>query len=295
MPVFALWVLRPAMAGPGEGVPASRRCGERMEDLVRACLIASFVAVCLTLILQTALAAGLRGADPGQEALSSVVSSRFGGWSAVRLPLLVGLAVLLLGRMHSSLAGETSRLWWGSWLALASGLLVATSLGGHASVAEPPLSVVNDAIHLASGSVWFAGIVGLVMILPGSGDGPFTNAMVSGTVSRFATLALYSIGLATVTGTINSFLGLEGFADLVKSGYGRVLLAKIAIFCGILALGAFNHFRVRIRLERAARDEALGFEEARQVFRRTIAVELVIGVAILVATALLTGLDPTRS
>jgi putative copper export protein len=294
LPVFALWVLRPPVTGEGGVSPHNRRFGERLEDLVRACLIASFVAVSLTLLLQTALVAELRDADPGGDALSSVLSSRFGTWAAVRLPLLIGLGVLLVGRLRASLEEGSSRSWWVSWIALATGLLVATSLGGHASVAEPPLSVVNDVIHLASGAAWFAGIVGLVIILPSAGE-TVTNSAVALTVSRFAALALVAIGLALVTGTINSFLGLEGFADLLGTGYGRVLLAKIVVFCGILALGAFNHFKVRIRLERAARDETLDFESTRRVFRRAVAVELLIGLSLLVATALLTGLDPTRT
>ncbi|MEA2499184.1 MAG: copper transport protein [Actinomycetota bacterium] len=267
------------------------RAGQRTEELVRACLVVSFASASLILLLQTALVSGLSGADLGENSLSSVLSSDFGLWSGARIPLVLGLAVLLVGRVRGVLTKETSTAWWGSWIVLSGGLLVATSLSGHASVAAPPWSVLNDVLHLASGSTWFAGVVGLGVVLPHAVASTGSISLAAAAVSRFATVALVSISLAATTGTINSFLALERFDDLWRDGYGRTLLAKIVVFMVVLGLGGLSHFVIRNRLERAAADAESG-RDARRLFQVAIALEVLVGVAILVLTGLLTGLDP---
>jgi putative copper export protein len=73
---------------------------------------------------------------------------------------------------------------------------------------------------------------------------------------------------------------------------GARFLLNLVIFIGLLALGGFNHFVMRWRLETSIADQRSRAE--RQRFRRIIATEFVLGLALLVATAILVGLPRTR-
>ena len=269
----------------------------RIEEIVRACLIVSFLAASLTLLLQSALVAGLGGDVLGEDSLTSVLTTNFGRWSAARIPVVLGLAVLLLGRVRSALTGETGPAWWGSCIVLSGAILIATSLSGHAAVTAPPWSVLNDVVHLASGSIWLAGVIALTAVLPYASAPDTSLPLAASAVGRFATVALFSIGLAAITGTINSYLALEGVSDLWRDGYGRTLLLKIVAFISILGLGSVSHFVVRNKLQRAVRDPSvdLAGREVTGLFRRTIALEVMVGIAVLALTGVLTGLDPPGS
>jgi copper transport protein len=204
------------------------------------------------------------------------------------------LGVLLLGRVEDAVDEGAPALWWGSWLALATGVFASMSLAGHARVSVPPASVINDVLHLASGSTWFAGVVALVVILPVAARGPERNIVVSSAVTRFSQIAFTSIALAAVTGTLNSYLDVRRIRDLWSSDYGRALALKIVFFLSIVGLGAVNHFVIRRRLEREVEDRSDTGPQTRALFRRTVALEVGIAVVLLGVTAVLTGLAPTR-
>ncbi|MCA1708031.1 MAG: CopD family protein [Actinobacteria bacterium] len=291
LPIFVLAVLRPSVSSAGSRAPGA---GRRVEDLVRAALTGAVAAVLVTLLLQTALVAGLQASELGGRALSSVLSSGFGTWSLLRIPLLLGMGILLVGRVDTAVDEGAPALWWGSWLSLAGAVLVATSLAGHARVSAPPASVINDSLHLASGSTWFAGVVALVVILPIAAMGRGRKLVVAAAVTRFSKIAFASIALAAVTGTLNSYLDVRRIRDLWATNYGVTLSLKIAFFLAIVGLGAMNHFVIRRRLEReVVADDAHG-EGAGALFRKTVGLEVAIAIVLLGVTAVLTGLAPTK-
>lgn len=306
VPVLFL-VFRPAFAGmadPGAWRRGRRRFSERLERLTQAALITSVVSTVLILVLQAALVSEL---SPSGEitsgALGSVVDTPFGRWHALRLPLTVALAVLLVGRVRLwALKGTApdekppGGIWWGAWVLLATGLLATTTLSGHSTVATPtPLAIANDITHLISSAIWFTGIIILAVALP---DGwidkgaPGRLQLLAPAVSRFARVAMISITVVAITGTLNSFLHVGAFNDMFDSTYGQTLSVKIIFFLGILAFGGVNHYVVEKRLARA---KELGTEkDAVHVFRKTIAAELVIALTVMLLTGLLTGLSRTK-
>ena len=302
VPVLLL-VLRPAFASlDEEGWRAGRRrLARRLEDLIQSALVASAIATTLGLLLQGVLIAQGNRGEVDASTLEAITSTSFGQWNLLRFPLLAGLAVLLVRRIaDSSLEGVGGERrgprasWWLGWALMATGLLATSSLSGHAIVAQPRVvSIPNDVLHLLSGATWLTGIVLLSVALPtawrGKGDRDRLQLLTS-TVVRFSTVAAVSIAVVAVTGTINSFLDLAEPDDLVDTTYGITLSIKIVAFIAVLGLGAVNHFYVRRRLERAA-------EDARRIprlFRKTIAVELLLGLLIIALTGALTGQARTR-
>ncbi|HVL64250.1 MAG TPA: CopD family protein [Actinomycetota bacterium] len=302
LPVLLL-VVRPGLAGLGTRPPGGRRrLAARLEGFVQAALWGSAAATVLALTLQAVLVSQFASdGDLSQESLLSVFETSFGQWYGLRLPLLLGLAVLLSGRVRSaSLAGAGDGRrgpgagWWAAWGGLGVLLLATSSFSGHAAVANPRLlSLVNDVVHLVAGATWFAGIVVLSVALPEvwrAGSPEDRLDVMRATIVRFSNLALVSIGVVLVTGVVNSFLHIGAPDDLIATSYGRALGAKLVLFALILVLGAVNHLVVRRRLERGPADG----RDAPRIFRRTIAAELVVALAIMAVTGLLTGLARTR-
>lgn len=306
VPILLL-VVRPSFAAVEDAEAwqtGRRRFSERLERLTQAALIASVVSTILTLVLQAALVSEL---SPTGEisggAFSSVVDTPFGRWHALRLPLAAGLAILLVGRVRLwSLKGTApderppGTAWWAVWTLLATALLATTTLSGHSTVATPtPLAIANDLTHLVFSGTWFAGIIILAVALP---DGwidhgaPGRLQLLAPAVSRFAKVAMISITIVAITGTLNSFFHIGEFNDMFDSSYGQTLSIKIIFFFGILAFGGVNHYVVERRLARA-REQGTE-KDAVGVFRKTIGAELVIAIVVMLLTGLLTGLSRTK-
>jgi putative copper export protein len=302
IPILLL-VLRPAFAGlPLEGWAKGReRFSNRLEGLVRACLVASLAATSLILLLQTALVSEIADGDVSQDRFYSVLETSFGQWHALRIPILAGLAVLLLGRVRSSslARGDESAAptvtWWVVWAGLALALLATSTFSGHAMVVAPRVvALPNDIIHLATGATWFAGIVILAVVLPDAWlrkDQVERLELLAPVVKRFSYVAFVSITVVAITGTVSSFLHIGAFDDLWTSAYGRALSVKLLLFAGVLVLGGLNHFKVRHRLEEARRNAE--DTESRKVFRKTLSAELALAIGLMFVTGVFVGLSRT--
>ena len=301
-----LLVLRPTFAGLDAATwgPGRARLADRLEGLVHSALIAAGTAALLALVLQTVLTAELQGGEVDSDSLFAVLETSFGPWYAARLPIVAGLLVLLTGKVRqwslarrdvdSSIAGPA---WWGAWGILGVALLATNSFSGHAAVATPRIvSLGSDVVHLVAGATWFAGIVLLSVALPDSwvGEDDRTRLQVlSPAVRRFSHVAIVAIGIVLVTGVVGSLLHVAHPDDLVDTPYGLTLAVKIAFFGLVLALGGFNHFVVRRRLQTAL-DESGTAGSATRTFRKAIAAELAIGLILMGLTGWLTGQARTR-
>lgn len=305
LPLVLLLVVRPAVQAVGEG-PSWQRAREvmadRVEGFVQAALVASAMAAVVFVVIQATLVAEAGDGDVTTDSITSVLEASYGRWYLLRIPLLIGLVVLLWGRIRDSAViapAEGARRvgpgWWGLWILLATALSATATLSGHTSVARPlGLAVVNDVVHMVTASTWFAGIVVFASLLPsawGRHSEADRLALLTPNVHRFSKLAMVCIAIVAVTGVVNSLLHVEKLTDLVETGYGQLLALKLLLFGLILALGALNHFVVRRRLERAASD---GAASPRRLFRRAIAVELIVGLAIFTVTSVLTGSARTK-
>lgn len=271
----------------------------RLEGFVQAALWAAALGAVLTILLQSLLAADLRGGELDSGLFESVWDSAVGRWQLVRLPLVVALAVILVGRVRTSALADDERgrtLWWALWMFLSAALLGTNSLAGHAASSSPvALTVANDLLHMISGATWFTGIIVLATLLPRSTrnmDGQDRLQVTAPMISRFSDVALTSIAIVAGTGTFNSLINVARPGDLIHSGYGRALTLKLLLFSGVLALGGINHFYVRRRLERSmAQGETTRMQS---VFRRTIVVELAIAIGLMGVTGVLVNSERTR-
>jgi putative copper export protein len=121
--------------------------------------------------------------------------------------------------------------------------------------------------------------VGIPAALRAPADG--RGAGVAALVRAFSPVALLGAGTAAATGVASALFHLGAPAELWGTGYGRALLLKLALLA-LAAAAGFRNWRVHTpRLESDADARAL---------RRTVAVEVAVGVLVVLVTAVLVAL-----
>jgi copper transport protein len=217
-------------------------------------------------------------ADAGVS-LGRLLGSTTGGWLLWR--------VVMLGAAAGAVAGLLRRPGHARplvvvGLAAAGGMLVH-ALAGHAA-GPSSLRWFNLAAqwtHLLAVGVWIGGLVWLLAGLRGR-----ARADQGAVALRFSKLAGASLAVVVATGLARTVDELGGWARLLDSGFGRALGVKLALFAGLLLLGAVNRYRLVPALRPTARRRAT----AR--LRRNVRGELWLAAGALLAAALLSELPP---
>jgi len=213
--------------------------------------------------------------------------SRFGTVWLVRHGLLVLLAALVLLRER-----EESVLDWTAWRleawALGVVALAATAWAGHAVAVESqdPGAVLADAVHLVAAGTWLGALLPLALLLRAASREAGADARPYAVlaVRRFSRVALGAMLLITITGLWNAWGEVGGVPALVGTPYGRLLLVKIALLCGVLGFAAVNRRRL---LPALSGDGATVGRPAMARLSRFVVWELALGLLMVaIATAL---------
>ena len=178
----------------------------------------------------------------------------------------------------------------GAALAAAAALIVPGAAGHAAQTAPRGLALLFDSTHLAAGSLWLGGLIGLLVLwqaLPSS----LRTAGLSVVVPRFSNVAFVSVMALLATGIGASILHLPTIASLWTTSYGQAIVAKSVLLGGAMLLGAVNLTVTRPRLIAAERDPALA-ASATGLLRRLVGVEVLIVASALFAAAILSSLAP---
>ncbi|WP_187264877.1 copper resistance CopC/CopD family protein [Homoserinibacter sp. GY 40078] len=171
--------------------------------------------------------------------------------------------------------------------------LVAPVLLGHSATTEPrALVVVSDLVHLAAGAVWFGGIIGMLLFLIQASrserDRSAADAVSTAqVVARFSGYAAVAVGALIVSGTVMAVAILGGWAPLVETVYGLLLLMKLGVVAIALGVAGWNRVRL-VPVVRARPTAAAAWRLMRAQLLREAAVVLVV----LAATGFLTSQSP---
>jgi copper transport protein len=166
-------------------------------------------------------------------------------------------------------------------LVLALAFVSGLSVSGHDGV-DPGSSwktELADWVHLSAATLWLGALVSLVV------GWSVAAGLRRELFWRFSRLAMCLIALVLAAGTYLAIVRLPHFHDLWTQGYGQVLLVKIGLVGVVLAWGAVHHFVVRPSLAGAGE----GFLVR---VGRSIAGESVVGIAVLLAAAILVDSKP---
>lgn len=244
--------------------------------------------------LQSAVVAGTGlGGAFSDGRLGDVVDARYGQTMLARIACALALAALLVVCMR-----RPSRWTLGLAAASAAGVLFTYALVGHPAAGDYPwLTTTVDAVHLAAVAVWLGGLLVLAVRLL-----PEPTSDCPAVLRRWSRIATGAVAVLVVTGTVQAAFKLRSFSALVETDYGRWIVAKSLLLGGMLALANLGRARVRryaaaapMRLAGASLGAKLADPapppEVRQL-RRSVAAELALAAAVLVATAFLTATSP---
>lgn len=179
---------------------------------------------------------------------------------------------------------------------LAGGALASLAWNGHAAAGEGVAGAVRLAaglVHLLAAGGWIAAVLMFLgMLLRGkeasdSGRLRSTHDLLHG----FSTLGTIFVAALIVSGIAHyGDLTAWSLSTLVQSTYGNLLLFKLALFGGMLSLGALHRWTLVPRLGRAlaSGDPA---QEVRAL-RQSVSVEVVLAILILIVVAVLGTLSP---
>ncbi len=165
-------------------------------------------------------------------------------------------------------------------------LVISEAFIGHTATVTPRLAVlVSDAGHLVAGAAWSSGALMLAVTLTSRRrSGRPLDARLLAT--RFSVMATWCLVLVAVTGTAMAWSILGGPSALFSTEFGRVLLLKLVLVAGLVAVGGYNHLRLVPGLE-------AGDHDVEGRFASTITVEVALFTAVLAVTALLVTASPT--
>ena len=266
--LFAIYALR------GKGPPWLR-------PLLLGGAVVLFVAALLSYLAQTALLAGSWDAALTGEALGAVLGMSL-GHAALWRAGAAGLAalVLLLGRPGPSL-----------WVATAAlGLVAVASFGwmGHGAASEGWTQLVADVVHVVAAAAWIGALAAFVLLLRAP-HAPAQIDTAERALRRFSAVGVPLVALLALSGLVNGWMlvGPAHLAALPATGYGQLLLLKLALFAGILGLAVLNRNRHTPALAHQPGDP-----RTLRRLRRSVALEFLLGLMVLAAVAWLGTLSP---
>ncbi len=113
-------------------------------------------------------------------------------------------------------------------------------------------------------------------------------------------MAIPAIVVLVVAGLYNTWVHVDSFGALWSTAYGRTLLLKLLLVMLMLVLGGINNFhfgKKAARLSESEEGEIAAKEHGKleQGFSRSVILEGVLGVAVLLVTAILVLQTPARS
>ena len=160
---------------------------------------------------------------------------------------------------------------------LIGALLIAVSYTfvGH-SLGDPRWLLASLlTLHLLAAAFWIGALLPLRHAV-GQPEG-------ARLLHRFGNVASLTVALLVVVGLIFAWLMTGSFSNLLSTAYGKTLLAKLGVVSGLMALAALNKWRFVPAL-------ASGTPAAVRHLRRSIQIEAIAVLLILLATATLTSI-----
>jgi len=173
-------------------------------------------------------------------------------------------------------------------------LALLPGLGGHAGTQEPVAVLLPaNVLHVLAAGAWIGGIATLVVALPAATrrlEPSERTRLLVAVLARFSALALVAVAVLLAGGIVQSIVQLGAFDDLLDTSFGRAILVKAGLVCGLLALGWLNRRRILPALDRPGPPGRAGL-----LLRRSLRTEVALGAAALAATGALAGYTPATA
>ena len=272
--VFVLFVARAPLRGGPASPNEDVRVDRHLLALASWSVVVSIVSGAAWLAAEAASMSGLPLWEAiGLNTLGLVLSKTlFGRLWILRFVFVVGIGLLLLAIARSSERRYRLRIQSGA-LVLAGAYLATLAWAGHAAAARGPersVQIVSDFVHLLAAGAWLGALPGLVFLLGRA----HALGMAAQATRRFSIVGMVSVGALILSGCINAWFLVGSVPALIGTGYGQLLLAKLALVVLMVSLAAVNRFHLSPRLQ--SHDS-----EARRLLRRNAILEIAAGIGVM--------------
>jgi len=179
-----------------------------------------------------------------------------------------------------------------SVVVLAAGLAGTLAFAGHAVGGQDGEGVMHpaaDFVHLVAAAGWAGGLLPLGVLLTIAGREPASAAITHDAAARFSIFGMICVAALLFTGIVNTRYLAGSVPALTETGYGHLLLVKIALFAVMVAIATVNRLWLTPRLV-PAEDPGVARTALRRL-RRNVATEIAAAAVILGIVGLL-GMTP---
>jgi copper transport protein len=214
---------------------------------------------------------------PVRELLASPVGEALGRRAAAIAAAGAALLVVRGARRRAAAAPGRARAGFAVLALAAAAAMAAHAAAGHAAAGGWPRAIGIGAqwAHFAAAGIWAGGLATMLLGLRGA-----PSEAKAAAVRRFGLVAAAALVVVALAGTVRAIDELAAFSDLWSTGYGRAVLAKVALLAAIVAVASAGRRRARA----AAADLA--------ALRRTSRGELASAAAALAVAAVLGTIAP---
>lgn len=204
--------------------------------------------------------------------------------SSDRGELLIIRAVSLgiAGLAVAYVASRGSRMSLVALGVVTAGAMAVHAYAGHAGAAASLrwLHVGTQWIHILAVGIWVGGLVWLWRGTRGRESDEQTAA-----VARFSLIAGFALAAVALTGALRA-VNEVGFSPgrLFDTGFGLTVVAKVVLAGGLIAVGAYNRYRLVPALKTGS--------PRLRTLRRTVGSEILLAAGIFGITGVMAGLAP---
>jgi copper resistance protein D len=288
--LFIVFIAGPALREAGGG--QATRVRSKLARMAWTGLELAVISGVAWLILT---AAGMSGRPPAEifasgALLTVLTDTTFGRVWIVRLFLACLIAALLVPGLS---AKNRTRPIDAALVISAAAFAGTLAWAGHAAGGldlEAFIHPLADVLHLIAAAAWVGALLPLALLLKAAGQEDVAVAQM--VTLRFSTLGIASVGTLLVTGIVNAWYLAGSIPALIGTDYGRLLLIKITLFFGMVAIAGFNRLRLTPRI--AGNADAGVIQDALRLLRRNAAIEAAAGAMVLIIVAVLGTLPPAN-
>ncbi|KJK42594.1 hypothetical protein UK23_36455 [Lentzea aerocolonigenes] len=212
--------------------------------------------------------------------LTALFDAPFGRvWFARTLLWLLAL-VVLADLIRRGARAAKSMAWRVGAGAVALGVLRTNGMTGHV-LDLPGWGQAVVLVHLLVVCLWVGGLMMLLLAVLPARD----RDVLAAVLPRYSRLAMVSVAVLTAAGAVLAWRLVGSLNALLHTGYGQLLLTKLALFAALLVLGFASKTWVDRRLHVAATTRGLAL---------SVTAEAVLAVVVLGVAAFLVTTGPGR-
>jgi len=216
----------------------------------------------------------------------SVIQTNFGNVWLIRMTITVILLGLWFAMDRKKKLSVKNKI---PMLITMLGLIGTSSLIGHGAASGEIPAIILDYIHNFVAAVWIGGIIYLVFtLLPTFLQLEETKRekMTLVLIPRFSIMVIIAVGIVIITGPSLMWFLESNVSLITESIYGKLIFAKIAIAAVMIAFGGYFQFNMQKKAEKDLQTNSIVIYKK---LRRSLKLDVVLGIALLGVVALLTN------